>query len=181
LLSDTQILESALYVVRFQRGDRRAFEEIVSLWERPLLYYLRRFLRNEADAWETLQDTWMKLFRSLGSLRDPRTLPAFLYATARNAAISRVRKRGGQEFESYTDETYDGSAAEDVSAFDNVELVHHALDQLPLAQREALTLFFLQDLSLKEIATLLEVPVGTVKSRIHHGKIAVRKLLEQRD
>jgi RNA polymerase sigma factor (sigma-70 family) len=49
---------------------------------------------------------------------------------------------------------------------------------LPLAQREALTLFFLQDLSLEEIAELLGVPVGTVKSRIHYGKVAIRKLLE---
>jgi RNA polymerase sigma factor (sigma-70 family) len=181
LLSDLQILESALLVVRFQRGDRLAFEELVKLWERPLFFYLRRMSRGEEDAWELLQETWLKLFRSLGTLRDPRALPAYLYTTARHAAISRLRKRGGQELESYTDETYDDSATDDVSAFDNAEFVHHALDKLPLAQREALTLFFLQDLSLKEIATLLDLPVGTIKSRIHHGKNAVRKLLERRD
>jgi RNA polymerase sigma-70 factor, ECF subfamily len=178
LLSDVEILESALLVVRFQRGDAQAFEELVKLWEQPLFYYLRRMSRSEADAWELLQETWLKLFRSLGTLRDPRTLPAFLYATARHAAISRMRKSGGQEMESYTDELHAGTAEAEADAFDNAELVHHALDQLPLAQREALTLFFLQDLSLDEIAKLLDVPVGTVKSRIHYGKLAIRKILE---
>jgi RNA polymerase sigma-70 factor (ECF subfamily) len=178
LLSDVQILESALLVVRFQRGDVQAFEELVKLWEQPLFYYLRRMSHSEADAWELLQETWLKLSRSLSTLRDPRTLPAFLYTTARNAAISRMRKRGGTEMESYTDELPDGTAEAEVDAFDNAELVHHALDQLPLAQREALTLFFLQDLSLEAIAELLDVPAGTVKSRIHYGKLAIRRILE---
>jgi RNA polymerase sigma-70 factor (ECF subfamily) len=178
LPSDLQILESALLVVRFQRGDARAFEELVKFWEQPLFYYLRRVSRSEADALELLQETWLKLFRSLGTLRDPRTLPAFLYTTARHTAISRMRKLGSQPPESYTDELFDGTAEAEVDAFDNAELVHHALDQLPLAQRESLTLFFLQDLSLEEIAELLDVPVGTVKSRIHYGKLAIKKFLE---
>jgi RNA polymerase sigma-70 factor (ECF subfamily) len=178
LLSDVQILESSLLVVRFQRGDGQAFEEIVKLWEQPLFYYLRRMSRSEADAWELLQETWLKLFRSLGTLRDPRTLPAFLYTTARHAAISRMRKGGGQEMESYSDERHVGTTETEVDAFDNAELVHHGLDRLPLAQREALTLFFLQDLSLDEIAELLDVPIGTVKSRIHYGKLAIRQIIE---
>jgi RNA polymerase sigma factor (sigma-70 family) len=178
LLTEKDILESALLVVRFQRGDASAFEALVAVWEQRLFYYVRRLVRTEADAWEVLQDTWLKLFRSLGSLRDARSLPAFLYTTARNTALSRLRKRDLQETESYSDDIHDGSAADETAAFENAELVHHALDQLPLAQREALTLFFLQDLSLEETATLLDVPLGTVKSRIHYGKIAMRQILE---
>jgi RNA polymerase sigma-70 factor (ECF subfamily) len=177
LLSEKDILESAILVVRFQRGDRSAFEAIVRTWEQRLFFYIQRMVKSEADAWELLQETWLRLFRSLGTLRDPRTLPAFLYTTARHAAISRMRKRG-QETESYIDELPDGTAEAEIDAFDNAELVHHALDQLPLAQREALTLFFLQDLSLDEIAELLDVPAGTVKSRIHYGKQAIRKILQ---
>jgi RNA polymerase sigma-70 factor (ECF subfamily) len=55
------------------------------------------------------------------------------------------------------------------------------LDQLPLLQREALTLYFLEDLSLDEMAALLEVPLGTVKSRIHNAKAAMRNILSQGD
>jgi len=59
------------------------------------------------------------------------------------------------------------------------EAVHRALDELSLAHREALTLHFLQDLSLEQIANVLEVPIGTVKSRLHHAKRELRKVLER--
>ena len=179
MLTDRQLLESALLVVRYQRGDREAFEGIVRLWEPSLFYYLRRLAPSEADAWELLQETWLKLFRSLGSLRDPQALPAFLYATARNTAISRLRKRELQDNQSYSDEAHDESAGNDISAFDNADEVHHALDQLPLLQREALTLYFLEDLSLDEMAATLDVPIGTVKSRLHYAKLAMRKIITQ--
>jgi RNA polymerase sigma-70 factor (ECF subfamily) len=177
LLSDKDNLESAILVVRFQRGDRAAFEAIVRMWERRLFYYIRRLARSEEDAWELLQEAWLKLFRSLGSLRDPRTLPAYLYATARNTALSRLRDQKLQNVAESIDEVCDDSAAIDINAFDHAEEVHRALDQLPLAQREVLTLFFLQDLSLEEIAMLVGVPLGTVKSRLHYGKQAVRKII----
>jgi RNA polymerase sigma-70 factor (ECF subfamily) len=166
-------------VVRYQRGDRGAFEGILRLWEPSLFYYLRRLAPSEADAWELLQETWLKLFRSLGSLRDPQALPAFLYTTARNTALSRLRKRELQDSDSYTDEAHDEAAGNGISAFDNAEEVHHALDQLPLLQREALTLYFLEDLSLDEMAQALDVPVGTVKSRLHYAKLAMHKILTQ--
>jgi RNA polymerase sigma-70 factor (ECF subfamily) len=176
LSHDRQLLESALLVVRYQRGDRGAFEGIVKLWEPSLFYYLRRLAASEADAWELLQETWLKLFRSLRALRDPHALPAFLYKTAHNTAVSRLRKRELVEVESYP-EVSDDAAANPIDAFDNADEVHHALDQLPLAQREALTLYFLEDLSLDEMAETLGVPVGTVKSRLHYGKAAMRKIL----
>jgi RNA polymerase sigma factor (sigma-70 family) len=177
LLPDRQLLESALLVVRYQRGDRAAFEGIVKLWEPSLFYYLRRLAPSEADAWELLQETWLKLFRSLGTLRDPQALPAFLYTTARRTALSLLRKRGLQLTENGTIEVHDEKSASDITDFDNAERVHHALDQLPLLQREALTLYFLEDLSLDEMATLLDVPVGTVKSRLHYAKSAMRRIL----
>src|SRR6516164_1564526 len=91
MLSDRQILECELLVLRCQQGDASAFELIVRMWERSLFYYLRRLASSEEDAWDLLQETWLKTFRSIGSLRDPRSLPSFLYTTARNAAVSRLR------------------------------------------------------------------------------------------
>ena len=177
MLPDRQLLESALLVVRYQRGDRAAFEGIVGLWEASLFYYLRRLAPTEADAWELLQETWLKLFRSLDTLRDPQALPAFLYRTARNVAISRLRRRELQHVERAAEEVHDEATGNDIIAFDNAEAVHRALDQLPLLQREALTLYFLEDLSLDEMASLLDVPLGTVKSRLHYAKQAMRKIL----
>jgi RNA polymerase sigma-70 factor (ECF subfamily) len=156
----------------------------VRLWERPLFYYLRRLAPTEADTWDLLQETWLRVFRSIASIRDPRTLPAFLYTTARNAALTRLRKRGVifESINGCADEhlaTVEGAADWAFVAFDDAERVHHALDRLPLQQREALTLYFLQDLSIDEIAAVLNVPAGTIKSRLHYGKQAIRKIISQ--
>ena len=176
---DRQILESALLAVRWQRGDHSSFEEIVKLWEQSLYYYLRRLVSSDADAWELLQETWLKLFRSLATLRDPHALPAFLYTTARHTAISRLRRDLKEE--TYEEEVHHESAPNEIAVLEDAEQVHHALDQLPLHQREALTLYFLQDLSLEEMSKLLDVPLGTVKSRLHYAKIAIRKILSSGD
>jgi RNA polymerase sigma factor (sigma-70 family) len=179
MLPDRQLLECELLVVRCQRGDRSAFELIVAMWERSLFYYLRRLAPSEEDAWDWLQETWLKTFRSLPALRDPRTLPAFLYSTARNTAISRLRTG---EFHRPAAEPLEESleaSGDDAALFDDAEAVHHALDRLPLPHREALTLYFLEDLSLDEMASLLGIPLGTVKSRLHYAKLAIHKLLTE--
>lgn len=175
---DKQLLESALLVVRWQRGDQEAFVEIVAMWERQLFFYLRRLAPTEADAWELLQETWLKLLRSLHKLRDPQTLPAYLYATARNAAISRYRIRPPIS-EAFPEQVVDDASGDDIAAIENGECLRQALDQLPIHQREILTLFFLDDLTLVEVAELLEIPIGTVKSRIHHAKSALRAILSK--
>ena len=178
---DKQLIESELLVVRWKRGDRDAFEGIVKLWERSLFYYLRRLVSSEADAWELLQETWLKVLRSLGSLRDPRAFPSFLYRTARNAAIARLRRPEFFELDAEAAQICDERGADAIADLHDAEQVHHALEQLPLLQREALTLFFLQELSLDEMAVLLGVPTGTVKSRLHYAKQAIRKILSQGD
>jgi RNA polymerase sigma-70 factor (ECF subfamily) len=152
----------------------------VRLWERSLFYYLRRLAPSEADAWDLLQETWLKVFRSIKTLRDPRALPAFLYTTARNAAVTRLRIR---TLEQDPQADAQDAPANDCAflAFDDAEQVHHALDRLPLPQREALTLYFLEELSIDDIAAVLGVPVGTVKSRLHYGKQAIRKFLSNGD
>lgn len=176
---DRQILETELLVTQCQRGDQAAFEGIVRLWERSLFYYLRRLAPSEAETWDLLQETWLKVFRAIETLRDPRTLPAFLYATARRVAISRLRVRGIESVE--PDVEVSAPADDAVIAIDDAELVHHALDQLPVPQRETLTLYFLQELSIEEIALVLDVPVGTVKSRLHYAKQALRKIILKGD
>ena len=177
MLRDKRLIQSELLATRWLRGDELAFEGIVRLWERSLFYYLRRLLDHEPDAWEVLQDTWLNVLKSRKSLRDPAAFPAFLYRSARNAALSRLRKRG-LTIDAAPGDLPDPSTDDACfTAFDNAEQVHHALDQLQFAHREVLTLFFLNELSLEEIATLLGIPTGTVKSRLHYARRAIRQAL----
>ena len=90
-MTDADLILCELLVLRCQRRDRRAADELVTVFKKPLLYYLRRMVGSEADAWDLFQETWVSVFRSLSTLRDARTLPAFIYRTARNHALAHLR------------------------------------------------------------------------------------------
>lgn len=110
-----------------------------------------------------------------------RRLPVWLYRIARNRAISHLRARYARQLpideESRVTEIEGND--DDAGAFDDAEQVHHGLSRLAPGQREVLTLFFLEDLTTAEIAEVLAVPLGTVKSRLHHAKRALRNVLER--
>jgi RNA polymerase sigma-70 factor, ECF subfamily len=170
-----------LLALRCRRGEREAWRELIAAWEPRLFYYIRRLVPQESDAWDVLQQTWLGAFENIRSLGDTRLLATWLYCIARNKAISHRRSRGARAAE--LTEIIGDPAAEDepdtLEEFENAEAVHRAIDELSLAHREALTLHFLQDLSLEQIADVLDVPVGTVKSRLHHAKRELKKVLER--
>lgn len=180
MLSERELILCEYLVLRCRRHDGQAASELAALFHHPLLYYLRRLTGSEHDAWDALQETWLTVFRSLHTLREPRALPAFIYRIAHNRAMLLLRKRKADlelgldpdlpEPESNTEETF---------SVEDAREVHRGLDRLTLAHREVLTLYFLQDLSIDDIAAALDVPTGTVKSRLHYAKKALRANLEK--
>jgi RNA polymerase sigma-70 factor (ECF subfamily) len=126
-----------------------------------------------------LQQTWLQAFRGIRSLKRPSSLPAWLYQIARWQAASHwrdyYRDLAAREAPVELDQM---TAPEEPPHGENAELVHHALARLSLAHREVLVLYFLEDLSLEEMATLLEVPLGTVKSRLWHARRALAAALK---
>ncbi|MGE3780692.1 MAG: RNA polymerase sigma factor [Pirellulaceae bacterium] len=177
-MTEAEFILCEMLVLRFQRHDRSAAEELVALFEKPLLYYLRRLVRSEDDAWELLQETWISVFRALPGLRDTRALPAFLYRTARNHALALLRHRQADvRLHATVDVPQDSTDTEPSFTAEDAAAVHAALDRLPPVQSEVLTLFFLEDLTTREIALVLGIPPGTVKSRLFHAKKALKAIL----
>ena len=179
-MAEKQAIYYELLVLRCSRDQKDAPEGLVRGWERPLFYYIRRLVKGEQEAWVVLQETWIKVLRSIRRLREPRKLPAWLYSIARQTALSHLRVRYSEQ--SLFESNGNISTIEDSSrelAFDNAERVHYGLDRISLAHRDVLTLFFLQDLSLEDIAQVLHVPIGTVKSRLYYAKRALRDVLEK--
>ncbi len=172
---------SELLLLRYRRGDGRAMEELISLWERPLFYYIRRMAGSEEDAWDALQQVWMQVIRKVGKLRQPGAFPAWLYKIAHNTVVSQWRRT--DSFEPLAEDgclpdTKTNPTSSTFSAFD-VRDIHCALGKLKPPHREALTLHFLESFSIREICEIIGVPEGTVKSRLHYAKAALRKVLEQ--
>jgi RNA polymerase sigma-70 factor (ECF subfamily) len=177
-----EAIQEELLVLRCRRGEKAALEELVRTWEKRLFYFIRRLVDNEADAWDVLQETWVRVMSGIGALREPRSLSPWLYRVARHAAFNH-----GQVRATYRRLLQDYPAAvpaDDDSAreeFENAEQVHHGLLQLSLPHREVLTLLFLEGFSVEAMAQVLDVPAGTVKSRLHHAKKALRAVLGKED
>jgi RNA polymerase sigma-70 factor, ECF subfamily len=178
---DRQGIYSELLVLRCRRGDMAAFREIVALWERRLFFYLRRLTGDEQEAWDMLQQTWLKALRGIDSIREPRRLNAWLYTLARRAAADRIRELAADRQRHADDTELEAIADESPGPeeFENAALVHWGLDKLELAQRDILTLFFLEDFSLAEVGEILSLPPGTVKSRLHRAKAALRDKIQR--
>ena len=87
-----ETIYTELLVLRCRRGDKDAFKELITTYELRIFYYLQRLVSNEEDAWDILQETWMKVYRGIGKLREPKRLQTWLYRIARNTAVSHVRR-----------------------------------------------------------------------------------------
>ncbi len=163
-------------VTRCQRGNREAFDALIHDWERRLFVYVRKLVGDEQTTWQILQDVWLRVIRGIARLNDPGRFRPWIYQLTRRAIMDHLRESYSRELP--LDEAV--AIVEDVSIgrFDDVERVHWALEGLPLVSREVLTLFFLNDLTIGETAEVLGIPPGTVKSRLHNAKRALRRTLD---
>lgn len=175
-------LYQELLAIRAKRGDKAAFEEIIRVLERPLFYYVRRLVESDEDAWDVLQQTRVKAFRGLGSLRETKSLRIWLYAIAHRTVMS--HHRAAYRNQAILDEAFGSETAIETDAPPNpedAERVHFALAQLHPDFRAVLTLRFLEQLSVDQTAEIIGVPAGTVKLRLFHAKRALKIILSKED
>jgi RNA polymerase sigma-70 factor, ECF subfamily len=172
------LLERVL-VLRCQAEDDGAFAELVERYQPRLRYYLRKMLREGHAAEDALQDVWLDVFRGLPRLADAGAFRAWLYRIARDRAFRELRKRRAPPQPLEEVELVDGEAGEAELTADDVVRVHAALDRLAADHREVLVLRYVEDMTYDEIARVVGCQVGTVRSRLHYAKRALRGLLER--
>lgn len=159
-------------IERCRDGDRDAFEEVVDRYGLRLLRTARLILRDEALAEDAIQETFLKAWQRIGSLRDEDPEP-WLTRIAMNESISAYRRR--HRFQALTERFGRlGTGKHELATEARLDLAH-ALDQLTADQRAAIALRYYQDLSVEEAARALRIPVDTLKSRL---KVALRRLRE---
>jgi RNA polymerase sigma-70 factor (ECF subfamily) len=172
---------SELLVVRCQLGEREAFTELVEAWQGPLWRYLRGMTESAALADDLAQETWVGVFRALPRLRQPDRFAPWLFTIGRRTVMNHLRQTysaqriAAAEAEETAD---DGDMATGV--LDRME-IEDGLSRLPPAEREVLILFHLEDLPLAACAAVLDVPVGTVKSRLSRARRMLRDILTEGD
>lgn len=173
---------------RARRGDGRAFEDLARAVERPLYRHALRMLANVSDAEDVVQDSLLSAWKSLSSFEGA-SFRAWIFRIATNRALDRLRARKRRPelpLDPPDDDDEAGWAepaaggpelADLVGDREAVALVEEALGMLPPEQRAALLLRDLEGFAYEEIATITVAEIGTVKSRIHRGRLAVRNAL----
>ena len=181
------------FVEGLRAGDEAAYEALLRTFQQPVYNLVSRLLRDSSDACDVVQEVFLKVFRKIGSFRGESGLKTWIYRIALNEAHNhsrwhgRHRRRevgleGGEDSRGYCDTL----PATGDSPFDYVldrecqRLVEAALADLSPGFRSVLVLRDIEDLSYEEIAEILQIPLGTVKSRILRGREALRRELETR-
>jgi RNA polymerase sigma-70 factor, ECF subfamily len=188
---DLQATEDLMSQV--QQGDMTAYQELVRLYQRRVFRVISSYHRNPEDAMEVVQDTFLKLYLARRTWERKTTFTAWLYRIAINASIDRYRRGGRQRTQSLEDtgadelqEVVAGEGPRDaLDRLRHVErrrVLEEAVRRLPMRQREVVSLRYFGEMQLEEIAAALSCPLGTVKSNLHKGIIALKHLLlGQRD
>jgi RNA polymerase sigma-70 factor (ECF subfamily) len=177
---DIQALERA------QSGDARALAELYDRYT-PLLYPLAlRILRNPTDAEDTLQDSWLQVWRRAAAYNRRRgTVAAWLLTVVRSRALDRYRSRTSRaRAESRVDPEPTSSPPDPPTSAVRGQIatrVREALAGLAPQQRQAIEIAYFEGLSQSEVAERLKTPLGTVKSWTRQGLMRLRELLPQGD
>ncbi len=173
---------------RWRAGDEGAFESLVRRHERRVFGLLMRMLGNREEAEDAAQDTFLNLHRHGHRFRREARFSTFVYRVAVNAALNRRRSLGRrrghmdklqQRAEAGLDLPASPRGPEDATAGGEIQVrVQQAIAELPPSLRAPLVLYDIEGLAYGEIAEVLEVAEGTVKSRIHRARHALRAALE---
>ena len=180
--SDSELINAA------RRHAPEAWNTLLKQHQLPLYTYVAELLRDDTTALDIVQETFTAAVRHIATLRDDARFASWLFGIAHQKCVQHWRRTRRAD-EIFSPETANAFSPEwaDAEGVDPRALLLQReqadgfftlVEQLPTTQRSALLLHVIEDFSLEEIASISAVPIGTVKSRLHHAKRALRKLVE---
>lgn len=177
-------------VERVQRGDKQAFNLLVAKYQHRLANLVSRYVKNQGDVPDVVQEAFIKAYRALPNFRGESAFYTWLYRIAVNSAknylVAQGRRPPANDVDADEAEFYDGAdALREVDSPERMllseeikKVVFETIESLPDDLRSAITLREMEGLSYEEIATVMECPVGTVRSRIFRAREAIDKRLQ---
>jgi len=176
-------------VERVQQGDKSAFDVLVARYQHKVVKLIMRYVRDQAEALDVAQEAFIKAYRAMPRFRGDSAFYTWLYRiainTAKNHLVAARRRPLDYDLDTQDPEQYDMQARlKDVDTPEATllseeirETVNRAIEELPEDLRTAIMLRELEGMSYEEIATTMECPVGTVRSRIFRAREAIDKRL----
>ena len=164
------------WVLRAQTGDREALDELFRLMQEPLYRYIVSLTGSRTLAEDILQEVFILIYRNLRWLREPELFRPWAYRIAGREAFKQLKRE-----RRWSEQSVDESALEDVPVLPpdtlTPELIERLVAQVSPASRAVIVLHYLHDMPLGEIADVLGLALGTVKSRLAYGLEILRKQL----
>jgi len=181
--------EEQKLVKRIGKGDRQAFDRLVIEYQGRIYYTALRLLHNHEDALDATQDTFLKVWQQMHTLKKDAKVYSWLYRIAVNTCLDRLRWNKRHYTTPLTDEDvitipewrYETSPREMLREAMWKRRVEQALETLPARQKTIFVLRHFQNLKLREIAEILDRPLGTIKATLHHAIQSLREVLPQED
>ena len=173
-------------ILRFQEGDINAYNELVKRYKDRLLNFVLRYFNNVEQAEDVVQDTLIKLYTHASYYKNVAKFSTWIFTIAKNNALTELRKNKRKKTDSlWTDDGkfIDISSKEESleSKVQNeiaIDQLNKFLDEIPENFRIAVVLRDFQELSYEEISKILEIPIGTIKSRINRGRIQLAEKMK---
>ena len=173
-------------ILRFQEGDINAYNELVKRYKDRLLNFIFRYFNNREQAEDVVQDTLIKLYTHASYYKNIAKFSTWIFTIAKNNALTELRKNKRKQTDSLwtddgkvidinsNDQTLDRRVQNEIA----INQLNKFLDEIPENFRMAVVLRDFQELSYDEISKILEIPIGTIKSRINRGRIQLAEKMK---
>lgn len=173
----SRILDEYL-VVSAKGGDRDAFAALVGRWQKKLVAHAWRLTGDGEAALDAVQSGWGEIVRGLARLQDERAFPAWAYRIVSRACAKQVNGKVQQRKIAKALASEPPPNPQDADTGIDEQRLRQAVRALPPEQRAAVALFHFEELSVAEVAIALDVPTGTVKTRLMHARRKLRAIME---
>jgi RNA polymerase sigma-70 factor, ECF subfamily len=169
------------WVLRAQSGSQEALNELFKVLQDPLFRYVRSLVREPSHAEDILQEAFVRIYRKLNWLREPRALRPWAYQIATRETFRYLRRQERWSNKQLENEDLSGIVDSSNSDFpaELISQLPQLIENLSPASRAVIVLYYLHELSLSETAAVLEIPIGTVKSRLAYGLRTLRRAIDE--
>jgi RNA polymerase sigma-70 factor, ECF subfamily len=188
-LEDSMHIFEKKLIKSIKKGDQSAFERLVEMYKDKVFHLAYRMLKDSYEAEDIAQEAFVRVYLNIEKYDEKYKFSTWIYRIATNLAIDRIRKKkadysldeevtGTDGLTLYSQIPSDDELPDrQVEFIETKDLIEEQISKLPLKYRTAITLRYLEELSMKEISEIMDLPVATVKTRIHRGREALRKSL----
>ena len=168
-----------------QKGEKESFGLLVERFESKLLRYGSKFLARTEDVEDIVQDVFINAYRNIQSFNTSQKFSPWIYRIAHNAFVNALKKNSKNplllfDFDTFVSHVaYEDPVVAEREQKEMKKMIDNGMDKLPAKSREILTLYYLDEMSYKEIADILEVPTGTVGIRLSRAKNSLREIYKK--